>query len=94
MTDDGWKALCEFVRHPTRYREPDLEPWDVVPRPPKAKSRKRRVTLARALRQAERADVPVRAATVRPDGSVALELGKSVTENSVTDANEWDSVKQ
>jgi hypothetical protein len=55
------------------------------------RSRKRRMTLARALRQADKAAVPVQAATLNADGSVRLELGDDGQNHRRH--NEWDDVK-
>jgi hypothetical protein len=85
--DDAWQALCAFVRHP--YRQSDLdEPWDIITTKPKSKqTRKRRMTVARAMKQATRAGVSVRNVVVKPDG-VELQLGEAVET-----PNPWDSVQ-
>jgi hypothetical protein len=97
--DDAWRAFCDFVKHPHPHRDADpREPWEVITRPAKPKpkqTRKRKVTLTRALKQADKAGVLVSGATVKPDGSVALELGNKSNGASLNDdLNEWDSVKQ
>jgi hypothetical protein len=90
MNDDAWKALCRFARHP---HDDPREPWEVVTTKRKpTQTRRRKVTLARALRQADRAGVPICGATVKADGSVALELGSSSPRDE--EFNEWDSVGQ
>jgi hypothetical protein len=87
MNDDAWKALCDFAKHPERHGDP-REPWEIVTTKPKPKqTRKHRVTLARALRQADRAGVSVSSATVKPDG-VVLELGETPDQS-----NPWDNVQ-
>jgi hypothetical protein len=86
MTDNPWTTLCSFARYP--YPADDREPWDVVTTPrPKTKTRKRRMTLARALRQADKAGVSVSNAVIKPDG-VELQLGETVETG-----NEWDTVQ-
>jgi hypothetical protein len=96
MSNDAWKALCDFAKHPDRGGDP-REPWEVVttPRPVNGNplTRKRRVTMERALKLAARAGVAVSGVIVKPDGSVTLELG-SGSPNGEPDVNEWDSVKQ
>jgi hypothetical protein len=84
--DDAWRALCAFVKHP--YPADDREPWDIVTtRPKPRKTRKRRMTLARALKQADKAGVAVSSAVVKTDG-VVLELGETSTQ-----PNPWDKVQ-
>ena len=91
MSDEAWKAFCLFSRNPHRDRDP-REPWDVVTTPrPKIKTRKRRMTLARAMKQANRAGVAVQSVTVKSDG-VELQLGEAATPDH--EVNEWDVVKQ
>jgi hypothetical protein len=86
-TDDAWRALCAFVKHP--YPADDREPWDIVTTKPKKKqTRKRKMTLARALKQATKAGVAVSNVVVKPDG-VELQLG----ETSNTQPNPWDKVQ-
>jgi hypothetical protein len=88
MNDDAWKALCDFAKHPDRPGDP-REPWEIVTRTPKPKqTRKRKVTLARALQEANKAGVSVSSATVKPDG-VVLELGETAPDQP----NPWDSVQ-
>jgi hypothetical protein len=85
--DEAWKALCAFARNPVRSGDP-REPWDVTTTPPKPKStRKRRMTLARAMKQADRAGVKVGSVVMKPDG-VTLELGEASNQ-----PNPWDSVQ-
>ena len=85
--DDAWRALCTFARHP--YLQSDLdEPWDIITTKPKPKqTRKRTITLARAMKQATKAGVSVRNAMLKPDG-VELQLGEPVETT-----NPWDSVQ-
>jgi hypothetical protein len=64
------------------------EPWELVTTKPKPKqTRKRKVTLARALQQAGKAGVSISSATVKPDG-VMLELGETPDQ-----PNPWDGVQ-
>ena len=53
--------------------------------------RSRRPNLASALKQAGKAGVAVSGATIRPDGSVALEFGNP--DSARPESNEWDSVQ-
>lgn len=88
--NDGWQALCAFVRHP--YPDDDREPWDIITTRPKPKqTRKRRMTLARALRQADKAGVSVSNVVVKPEG-VELQLGETPPSNGHDQVNEWDEV--
>ena len=85
---EAWAAFCAFARNP--YPDDDRERWDIVTTPrPKIKSRKRRMTLGRAMKQANRAGVAVQSVTVKSDG-VELQLGEAVTPDQ---ANPWDSVQ-
>lgn len=52
------------------------------------RTRKRRVTIDRAMRQAAKAGVSVSAATITADGGVTLSLGEGQA-----DRNEWDDVR-
>jgi hypothetical protein len=56
---------------------------------PSRRRRQRKPTLARALREASRAGVNVRAATLAPDGGVTLTFGQG--EPAVA-GDEWDEV--
>jgi hypothetical protein len=60
----------------------------VVTGSPPNHTRKRRVTLDRAMRQAKKADVTVSAATLNADGSVTLSFG----EDDHHDQNDWDTL--
>jgi hypothetical protein len=99
MSDEAWRAFCEFVKHPYPDRL-DREPWEIHTAPRKAKPiRKRKVTLARAMKQASKAGVSISGATVKPEGSVALELGHAPNGSTGStsndgDFNEWDEVLQ
>jgi hypothetical protein len=95
MSDDAWNGLCDFVKHPQRYADP-REPWEVITTPRKTRlTRKRRVTVARAMKQAVKAGVSVRDVIVKSDGSVELQLGNQPPQNVEADtANEWDEVMQ
>ena len=87
MSNEAWKAFCAFSRNP--YPDDDREPWDVVTTPrPKIKSRKRRMTLARAMKQAKRAGLSVSEATVTSNG-ITLQLGEATPDQ----ANPWDAVQ-
>ena len=80
--NDAWTALCAFAKDPER-RGDYREPWEV----PTAR-RKRKVSLARAMKQADKAGLSVTAATLTADG---VELHWS--EASANTSNEWDSVQ-
>jgi hypothetical protein len=87
MNDDAWKAFCDFTKHPERHGDP-REPWEIATTKPKPKqTRQRKMTLVRALKQADKAGVKVGSATVKPDG-VMLELGETPDP-----PNPWDSVQ-
>jgi hypothetical protein len=87
MSDNPWTALCNFVKHP--YPADDRERWDIITTKPKPKqTRRRKMTLARAMKQATKAGVSVRQVMVKPEG-VELQLGETV---EIT-PNEWDSVQ-
>jgi hypothetical protein len=88
--NQAWKALCEFVKHPYPVDHDPREPWEVTTTPPrpKTKTRNRKMTLARAMKQATKAGLAVASATVKPDG-IELELGGRPTSQEV---NEWDAV--
>jgi hypothetical protein len=86
--DDSWRALCAFAKNPHGADDP-REPWEFVTTRPKPKqTRKRKMTLARALRQADKAGVAVRNAVVKPDG-VELQLSGETPDQP----NPWDSVQ-
>ncbi len=86
--DQAWKSLCEFVKH---RPVDDPEPWEVTTVKPTVKpvkrTRKRKLTLDRAMRQASKAGIAVSSATLTPDG-VKLELGEATNQT-----NPWDSVQ-
>jgi hypothetical protein len=93
MADDPWREFCKFARDPWCNTTPDdfLAPWDVVTHPAKPKrTRKRKMTLDRAIKAACRAGVNVINATMAQDGSVKLQLGETSNDH---DVNEWDSVQ-
>lgn len=88
MKPDPWGALCAYAEFP--YPNDDREPWDVICTPrKKIRTRQRKVTLARALKQADQAGVAIRNATVTPNG-IELQLGEATSENQ---PNPWDSVQ-
>lgn len=101
MSNEAWKAFCDFATSQAKSRFPDEEPWDVVMAPaakakPKLK-RKRKPTIAAAMRQAAKAGVTPVAATIKPDGSVSLQFGCADGDSSSIEArheNEWDEVLQ
>lgn len=55
------------------------------------KRRARRPTLAAALKQANKAGIDVKGATLAADGSVSLTFGNTVSGNGASD-NPWDEV--
>jgi hypothetical protein len=61
---------------------------EIAPEP--KRQRKRRPSLAAALRQAAATGVTVNGATVKPDGSVALTFGER--DDTATNGNPWDEV--
>jgi hypothetical protein len=85
---DAWRALCAFAKQPHRSDDP-REPWEVVTSSakPKTKSRRRKITVDRAMRQAAKAGLSVSAATITADGGVELRLGEP------QQPNPWDSVQ-
>lgn len=90
--DDAWQAFIEFSKRGF-VRGDDRERWDIETFPPKQKrTRKRRITLARAMRQASEAGVAVNGATVNADGSVTLTFGNPAN-GSGENFNEWDTVQ-
>jgi hypothetical protein len=93
--DTAWQNLIKFVENgciPDRDLDP-RERWDIETYPPKPKrTRKRRMTLARAMRQASEADVAVSGVTVNADGSVTMMLGEAAN-GPGNGLNEWDTVR-
>jgi hypothetical protein len=90
----GWRALCAFAKNPNAYLYPDdPEPWEVITTKPPTKklkrTRQRQLTLDRAMRQANKAGVAVKSATLTPDG-VKLDLGDQANSDQ---PNPWDSVQ-
>jgi hypothetical protein len=54
--NDARAAFCQFSKH--GYTDDDREPWEVVCTPrSKPKTRQRKMTVARALKQATKAGV-------------------------------------
>ncbi|MFB6448938.1 hypothetical protein [Bradyrhizobium tunisiense] len=83
--NNPWVGIVRF------HDLPDHAPWDIETRPPKLKhTRKRRVTLTRAMRQADEAGVKVSGATLNANGSVTLQFGSP---NVSEETNEWDTVQ-
>ncbi|MGY3490226.1 hypothetical protein ACVW1C_008109 [Bradyrhizobium sp. USDA 4011] len=91
-SNDAWEAFCDFGKRGLtdgEYRER----WDIKTFPPKKKRvRKRSVTLARAMRQANEAGLAVSSATLNADGSVTLTFGEPVSRTG-GQSNEWDTVQ-
>ncbi|WP_441232574.1 hypothetical protein [Bradyrhizobium sp. 1200_D9_N1_1] len=86
--DDAWRAFIEFSKRGFVPGD-DRERWDIETFPPKQKrTRKRRMTLARAMQQANDAGVAVSSATVNADGSVTLTFGKSATTHTIEETSE------
>jgi hypothetical protein len=56
------------------------------------RSRKRRITLDRAMRQANKADVAVSSATLNADGSVMLEFGGNGQDHRQQQNDDWDTL--
>jgi hypothetical protein len=92
--DDAWQAFIEFSKRGFVPGD-DRERWDIETFPPKKKrARKRRMTLARAMRQASEAGVAVKGATVNADGSVTLLFGEAAPLSNGAASSEWDEVLQ
>jgi hypothetical protein len=92
--DDAWQNLIRFVENGC-ISDRDLEsrePWDIETYPPRPKrTRKRRITLTRAMRQASEAGVAVSGATVNADGSVTLAFGGAPSRINGQDTTEETS---
>jgi hypothetical protein len=89
--DAAWQAFIRFSKYGFIPKD-DREPWDIITRPrPAKRMHKRRVTLARAMRQASKAGVAVNGATVNVDGSVTLMFGETAN-GSGENGNPWDEV--
>ena len=91
--DAAWRAMCAFAKNPIAHGDPPLlEPWEVTTRPakPKIKTRKRWVTLHRAVRQASKAGVAISGATINGDGSATLQFSD---EQQPQQENPWDAVR-
>lgn len=88
-SETAWEAFCNFAKEPNYYKDP-RDMWEIADslRPPKKRTRKRKVTLDRAMKQASKAGVSVNGATITADGGVKLELGKDDV-----GPNEWDSIQ-
>jgi hypothetical protein len=65
----------------------------VTPLTAQKRTRKRRVTLARAMRQASKAGLKVSGATINADGSVTLAFSETAGSQGKELENEWDSVQ-
>ena len=100
--DAAWRGVCDYYKaNPiigrsdyfprSDYFADPREPWE-IPLTPRAKPRQRKMTVARAMKQAAKAGVAVRSATVKADGGVELQLGQS-SQNEKIEANPWDSVQ-
>lgn len=93
-SDDAWRAFIDFSKRGFIPDDP-RERWEIETFPPKQKrTRKRRMTLARAMRQAREAGVAVSGATVNADGSVTLTFGEAVSQSKNAASSEWDEVLQ
>jgi hypothetical protein len=57
---------------------------DQIPKP----SRKRRITISRAMKQAAEAGLTVKGVVVKPDGAVELQLNEAASDQP----NPWDSI--
>lgn len=91
--DHAWQAFIEFSKRGVVLD--DRERWDIETFPPKQKrTRKRRMTLARAMQQATEAGVMVSGATVNADGSVTLLFGEAAPQRNGATGSEWDEVLQ
>ena len=87
-SDAAWRALCAFAANPHRSDDP-RERWEIVTTKSIAKrTRKRKVTLDQAMKQANKAGIAVSVATINPDGSASLQLGEAAQQS-----NPWDSVQ-
>jgi hypothetical protein len=71
---------------------PDQDRWVNITPPKPKRTRKRRMTLARAKRQADEAGLSVSAATYNEDGSLTLMFGKPGN-GPCEESNEWDTVQ-
>ena len=90
--DAAWQALCAFAKNSIVRGEPRVyleEPWEVTTSPakPKIKTRKVKVTLDRAMKQANKAGIAISGATINADGSATLHFGEP------QQSNPWDSVQ-
>jgi hypothetical protein len=95
--DDAWQALIRFCANGCvpDHLLAQRAPWEIVTYPPKRKlTRKRRVTLSRAMQQASKAGLAVNAATVNADGSITLSFGETAPQNQGATSSEWDEVLQ
>jgi hypothetical protein len=89
-SETAWQAFCNFAKDPNYYKDP-REAWEIADtlKPPKKQTRKRKMTLGRAMKQANKAGVAVNGATITADGGVKLELGEA----SQIEVNPWDHVQ-
>ena len=89
MKDTAYRAFMKGV--PVRGGPSEVEPWDQETHPPKKQpiKRKCKVTIDRAMKQANQAGLSVSSATVTAEGGVKLELG----ETSNGQHNPWDDVQ-
>jgi hypothetical protein len=91
-SDNAWQAFIDFSKHGFIPDDP-RERWEIETFSPRQKrTRKRRMTLARAMRQASEAGVAVSGATVNSDGSVTLTFGEAAPQSKKS--SEWDEVLQ
>jgi hypothetical protein len=79
------------VKATTSATPPILDTTSAEATKPK-RTRKRRITLGRAMRQASEAGLAVSGATLAADGSLSLTFGETPAAGSIDDHNEWDEV--
>jgi hypothetical protein len=96
----GWGAPSPFLQeaaalrrwraeHPAEpERKVEIEVENTGTAKPERKRRQRKPTLAAALKQASKAGVDVKGATLAADGSVSLQFGEPQTEQ-INDLDKW-----
>jgi hypothetical protein len=98
INSEEWKACVEFIKkpiplyHQRPWPTPPISPFAIKPKPPIQtikRTRRRQLTLDRAMRQANKAGITVKSATLTPDG-VKLDLGDQANSDQ---PNPWDSVQ-
>jgi hypothetical protein len=84
--DAAWRAFCDFSEN--MFCGDPREPWEVPPlSPPKPKTRRRKMTVQQAMKQATKAGLAVQGVIVKADG-VELQLSEAVET-----VNPWDQVQ-